>query len=307
MQHQSPVHPRRQVEIVGGDQRRQALAAGGGDQGVEHPAGRLGIQIAGRFVGQKDTRPVGQRAGNGDALALSTGHLVRPLARMIGEAQRGEQIHGALAHGALAQPAERAHRHRHIIERRKFRQQMMKLENKANKELLNNKFISNQYRKAYYNKKSIFKPTVQKLNDLLYYNTMRQGLEELLRYADRNSMANGIEVRLPFLSHELVQFIFSLPSHYKIQNGFTKYILREAMKDQLPSSIVYRTDKVGYEPPQQQWMQSAAFTELLQESRRKLVDEKILKPAVLQKPVNAQSAHAVNNDDWRYFCAAHLL
>ncbi|NCU04198.1 MAG: asparagine synthase, partial [Chitinophagaceae bacterium] len=156
-------------------------------------------------------------------------------------------------------------------------------------------------------KKSIFKPTVQKLNDLLYYNTMRQGLEELLRYADRNSMAHGIEVRLPFLSHELVQFVFSLPPHYKLQNGFTKYILREAMKDQLPSSIVYRTDKVGYEPPQQQWMQSAAFAELLQESRRKLVDEKILKPAVLQKPVNAQSAHAVNNDDWRYFCAAHLL
>ena len=183
----------------------------------------------------------------------------------------------------------------------------VQLENKANKELLNNKFISNQYRKAHYNKKSIFKPTVQKLNDLLYYNTMRQGLEELLRYADRNSMAHGIEVRLPFLSHELVQFIFSLPSHYKIQNGFTKYILREAMKDQLPSSIVYRTDKIGYEPPQQQWMQSAGVVELLQSSRQKLVKENILRKQILQQPVNAQSAHAVKNDDWRYFCAAHLL
>lgn len=183
----------------------------------------------------------------------------------------------------------------------------VQLENKANKELLNNKYINNQYRKTYFLKKSIFKPTVGKLNDLLYYNTMRMGLEELLRYADRNSMAHGVEVRLPFLSHELVQFVFSLPSHYKLQNGFTKHILREAMKDQLPSSIVYRTDKVGYEPPQQQWMQSAGFAELLQESRQKLVNEKILKSAVMQKPMNAQSAHAVNNDDWRYFCAAHLL
>ena len=183
----------------------------------------------------------------------------------------------------------------------------VQLENKANKELMNNKFIANNYRKTNYNKKSIFKPTVNKLNDLLYYNTMRLGLEELLRYADRNSMAHGVEVRLPFLSHELVQFIFSLPSQYKLQNGFTKYILRESMKQLLPSSIVYRTDKIGYEPPQQQWMQSVGFKELLQNSRQKLVKENILRKEILNQPVNAQSAHAVKNDDWRYFCAAHLL
>lgn len=183
----------------------------------------------------------------------------------------------------------------------------VQLENKANKEILNNKFIANNYRKTHFNKKSIFKPAVGKLNDLLYYNTLRNGLEELLRYADRNSMAHGVEVRLPFLSYELVQFVFSLPSHYKLQNGFTKYILRESMKQILPSSIVYRTDKIGYEPPQQKWMQSAGFKELLQSSRQKLVKENILKKEILQQPVNAQSAHAVKNDDWRYFCAAHLL
>ena len=114
----------------------------------------------------------------------------------------------------------------------------VQLESKANKELKSNSFISNDFLKAHYNKKTIFKPVVTKLNDLLYYNTMLFGLEELLRYADRNSMAHGVEVRLPFLSHELVQFIFSLPSHYKLQNGFTKYILRESMKQVLPSSIV---------------------------------------------------------------------
>jgi asparagine synthase (glutamine-hydrolysing) len=183
----------------------------------------------------------------------------------------------------------------------------VQLESKANKELKSNSFISNEFLKAHYNKKTIFKPMVAKLNDLLYYNTMLFGLEELLRYADRNSMAHGVEVRLPFLSHELVQFVFSLPSHYKIQNGFTKYILRESMKQVLPSSIVYRTDKIGYEPPQQQWMQSAGFKELLQSSRQKLVTENILKKEILQQPVHAQSAHSVKNEDWRYFCAAHLL
>lgn len=183
----------------------------------------------------------------------------------------------------------------------------VQLESKANAALKNNPFINPAFLKAHYNKKTIFKPVVNKLNDLLYYNTMQFGLEELLRYADRNSMAHAVEVRLPFLSHELVQFIFSLPSHYKLQKGFTKYILREAMKQHLPAAVVYRTDKVGYEPPQQQWMQSPAFAELVQQSRQTLVKEKILKQSILQQPVNAQAAHAVNNDDWRYFCAAHLL
>lgn len=183
----------------------------------------------------------------------------------------------------------------------------VQLESKANAALKNNPFINPAFVKAHHNKKTIFKPVVHKLNDLLYYNTMQFGLEELLRYADRNSMAHGVEVRLPFLSHELVQFIFSLPSQFKINNGFTKYILRESIKPHLPSAIVYRTDKIGYEPPQQQWMQTTGFTELIHESRKKLVKEEILKQTVLQQPVKAQAAHAVNNDDWRYFCAAHLL
>lgn len=183
----------------------------------------------------------------------------------------------------------------------------VQLESKAYKEIKFSTGILPEYFKAHISKQTIFKPIVRKLNDLLYYNSMQFGLEELLRYADRNSMAHGREVRLPFLNHELVQFIFSLPSHYKIHNGFTKYILRESMKQLLPSSIVYRTDKVGYEPPQQQWMQTPGFTELLQESRKKLVSEKIIRADVLQKPINAKAAHAVNNDDWRYFCAANLL
>jgi asparagine synthase (glutamine-hydrolysing) len=57
----------------------------------------------------------------------------------------------------------------------------------------------------------IHKPIITKLNDILHFNTHTMGLEELLRFADRNSMAHGREVRLPFLNHELVEFIFSLP------------------------------------------------------------------------------------------------
>lgn len=156
-------------------------------------------------------------------------------------------------------------------------------------------------------KTKIFKPAVTRLNDILYFNTMQFGLEELLRYADRNSMAHSREIRLPFLNHELVQFIFSLPSTFKIYEGFTKQILRLSMNDVLPKSIVWRKDKVGFEPPQKQWMKNPEVQELIFESRKKLVKQGILKAEVLQKPVRDQAAHEAENFDWRYLCAAHCL
>jgi len=153
----------------------------------------------------------------------------------------------------------------------------------------------------------IYKPIVTKLNDILYFNTMCNGLEELLRYADRNSMAHGVEVRLPFLNAELVEFIFSLPSQYKINGGYTKWLLRKTMAGKLPASIVWCTDKVGFEPPQKSWMQQDEFTDYIQESKKKLVAERILKPAVLNKKIQPLDAHAPNNADWRYLCAAQIL
>ncbi|MBK6634927.1 MAG: hypothetical protein IPG38_12010 [Chitinophagaceae bacterium] len=53
----------------------------------------------------------------------------------------------------------------------------------------------------------------------LHFHTTEMGLEELLRFADRNSMAHGCEVRLPFLNHELAEFVFSLPAQLKMHEG----------------------------------------------------------------------------------------
>lgn len=105
---------------------------------------------------------------------------------------------------------------------------------------LYSKYCKEQFQKKY---------KAETLNEMLYYATFCGGLQELLRYADRNSMAHSREVRLPFLSHELVTFVFSLPSCFKVNNGFSKYILRDTMTNLLPNDIVWRKDKIGYEPP----------------------------------------------------------
>ena len=175
------------------------------------------------------------------------------------------------------------------------------------KNQVNHPDITADFFDGFNDRTKIFKPAVTRLNDILYFNTMQFGLEELLRYADRNSMAHSREVRLPFLNHELVQFIFSIPSAFKIHEGFTKQILRLSMNDYLPKSIVWRKDKVGFEPPQKQWMKDAQVEGLIFESRNKLVKEGILKPEVLQKPIRHQAAHEAGNFDWRYLCAAQCI
>ena len=153
----------------------------------------------------------------------------------------------------------------------------------------------------------IHKPIVSKLNDILYFNTRVMGLEELLRFADRNSMAHGREVRLPFLSHELVEFVFSLPAHFKIHKGWTKWLLRNSLVKQLPDSIVWRTDKVGYEPPQSEWLQNKELQDYIHESKRKLVNNRILKTNVLNKKIRPLKAYDPGNFDWRYLCAAQII
>jgi asparagine synthase (glutamine-hydrolysing) len=86
-------------------------------------------------------------------------------------------------------------------------------------------------------------------------------LPELLRYADRNSMAHSVEVRLPFLNHQLVEFAFSLPPEQIYQKGRTKYVLREATKNILPADIYSRVDKIGFSAPEESWMITPYFND----------------------------------------------
>ncbi len=150
-------------------------------------------------------------------------------------------------------------------------------------------------------------PVQDSLTNVLYYNTFNNGLEELLRYADRNSMAHGREVRLPFLHHQLVEFIFSLPSHFKIKDGRTKWIVRKAMSPLLPAPIAWRKDKIGFEPPQKQWLQQPAMQEYIMSAKQKLASAGILQKKIVAQRIEPKDANAADDFDWRYLVAANLL
>lgn len=124
--------------------------------------------------------------------------------------------------------------------------------------------------------------------------TFEMGLPSLLRFADRNSMAHSVEVRLPYLSHELAEYLFSLPIEMKLNQGWTKYILRKAMESLLPEQITWRKDKIGYEPPQKHWLQSARMQEKIDDALDTLREEK-----VVLRPTKGM--------EWRYLMAAELI
>ncbi len=79
-------------------------------------------------------------------------------------------------------------------------------------------------------------------------------LPTLLRYADRDSMAHSREVRLPLLDRRIAEFAFSAPPGYLVGGGQTKRILRDAVRDVVPDTVLARRDKVGFEPPQARWL-----------------------------------------------------
>jgi asparagine synthase (glutamine-hydrolysing) len=149
-------------------------------------------------------------------------------------------------------------------------------------------------------------PTSPDLNGVLYFNSFVQGLEELLRMADRNSMAHATEVRLPFLQHELVEFLFSLPPSLKIHNGWTKWLLRRSIENELPNEIAWRRDKKGFEPPQKQWMQNPGVQQAITEGKKKLVDAGILNSSVLKKN-HPHDAYTATGRDWKYWSASFLF
>ena len=83
---------------------------------------------------------------------------------------------------------------------------------------------------------------------------MKFSLPILLRYEDRNSMAFGIESRVPFLDHPLVEWLGTLPADMKLDGGWTKRILREALKGILPEKVCTRKSKLGFSAPETEWL-----------------------------------------------------
>jgi asparagine synthase (glutamine-hydrolysing) len=112
-------------------------------------------------------------------------------------------------------------------------------------------------------------PAINTMNDILLADMNLVLPNDMLTKVDLMSMATGLEVRVPFLDYELVNFVFSLPSHFKIDRQIRKKILQDAFRNMLPAEL-YNRPKKGFEVPLLKWlrkeMKSLITDDLLSES-----------------------------------------
>lgn len=109
-------------------------------------------------------------------------------------------------------------------------------------------------------------PDLPTLERMLYADK-RTYLIELLMKQDQMSMSASIESRVPFLDQEFVEFASQIPARLKISKGSAKHILKQAVHDLLPQSIIHRK-KMGFPTPLRQWLMepdSAPLYEFLQD------------------------------------------
>ncbi len=99
----------------------------------------------------------------------------------------------------------------------------------------------------------------------LFHSTFKGMLPTLLRNYDRYSMHAGVEVRMPFLDYRIIEFAFTLPNDYKVRNGFSKAIVREAAQGIVPDHILRNKLKSGWNSPMGEWMAGAWKQWLLDE------------------------------------------
>lgn len=116
------------------------------------------------------------------------------------------------------------------------------------------KILKREIKSIDYNHKNY--KSLDNLSKHLYICFHETILPTLLRNYDRYSMSNSVEIRMPFMDWRLVRYLFSLPYDAKVGNGFTKKILRDAMKSLLPEKILYRKSKIGFNAPMTQWIQN---------------------------------------------------
>ena len=158
-------------------------------------------------------------------------------------------------------------------------------------------------------------PERETINDILLTDMHLVLANDMLTKVDLMSMGNSLEVRVPFLDFQVVDFLFSLPDDYKITNPIRKRILQDAFRDILPTKL-YNRPKKGFEVPLLKWfrkeMKSLIVDDLL--SEKNIREQGIFNYPEIEKlkqqlfSTNPQDVHAriwgliVFQWWWRKYC-----
>ena len=123
-------------------------------------------------------------------------------------------------------------------------------------------------------------------------------LPALLQVEDRMSMAHGVESRVPFLDHPLIEFAATVPADIKFKNGELKRLLKTVFSDRLPPAIRDRKDKMGFPVPLTLWLRqggkAAEFVKDTFSSRAARERSYLAHPVDMDQVLNGQSVYSRN-------------
>tara|TARA_R110002072_G_scaffold255129_2_gene413857 strand:- start:9839 stop:11758 length:1920 start_codon:yes stop_codon:yes gene_type:complete len=135
------------------------------------------------------------------------------------------------------------------------------------------------------------------------YELFNTSVPMQLHWCDRDSMAHSVESRAPFLDYRLVEYILSCPSELKINEGKTKFLLRESLKEILPKTVYARISKIGFATPEENWMSDnqALFLDLLESAKSNL--SSVVNLSAFEKAENIILGNArYEGLAWRIIC-----
>jgi asparagine synthase (glutamine-hydrolysing) len=116
------------------------------------------------------------------------------------------------------------------------------------------------------------------LEKMLYVDSKSWLPDDLLVKADKMTMANSVELRVPFLDHKVMEFAASLPANFKVRGLTTKYLAKRTLRKHVPGEIISRK-KAGFPVPYELWLR----TELRDWLRQILLDRETLSRGYFEK------------------------
>ncbi|MBI2566281.1 MAG: asparagine synthase (glutamine-hydrolyzing) [Candidatus Schekmanbacteria bacterium] len=129
----------------------------------------------------------------------------------------------------------------------------------------------------------------------LYLDLTVPMANSVLSKVDRMSMAFGLEVRVPFLDHKLIETVSQVPAELKLRGMTTKWVLRQAMRDILPEPILTRK-KQGYSLPLKNWLREDWREFLLDTLRSCPLIREICRPAGVQAVIDEHMSLRANHN-----------
>ena len=149
------------------------------------------------------------------------------------------------------------------------------------------------------------------LDAMLYIDTKTWLPDDLLIKADKMTMANSVELRVPLLDHKILEFAAALPPTIKVRGFNTKYLLKKVLRNRVPKPILDRP-KAGFPVPYESWLQKDLrgwVRDILLD--RKTTNRGYFDSRGVERLLSASEGHGATSKEyslwWRLSCGIEVL